>query len=198
MSRATAAGMTDYSHQSLDAILNDLSNWSIALTKTMAYLDVNKQKLVDNGYWEQANGDFKWIFSRSFMFYQTALIEINEIREQIPIEVQPNHVARLNRIGITSYEINMEWGDVWHRDMKPKPYGTPNFVILEDLYANSRDMSVDLMDLSNAADRLKDYVGRKGNLDQSVANAKTINVNIGRDFSGNLIVGDDNEVKNET
>lgn len=198
MSRADTAGMTDYSHQSLEAILKDLSNWLIVLKEIMTYLENNSQKLVDNGYWEEVNGDFKWIFARTYKFYATALIEIKEIKEQLPIEVQSNHVMRLNRIGIATHEIYMDWSDVWVNDVKPKQYGNPNFLILEDLHNRSVDIAADLMDLSNAADRLKDYVGRKGNLDQSTANGKTINVNIGRDFSGNLIVGDDNEAENQT
>ncbi len=196
MSRTTVAGMTDYSHQSLDTILNDLGNWSTTLVKTIAHLENNKQKLIDNEYWKTTDDDFKWIFARAHMFYTTALTEINEIRDQMPLEVQPNHVTRLERIGKTSYEINMEWGDTWHNRMKPKQYGDPNFIILEDLYAKSRDMAVDLMDLSNVADRLKDYIGRKGKLGQNNLGASNINVNIGRDFSGNLIVGSDNEANN--
>ena len=194
MSRADTAGMTDYSHQSLEAILKDLSNWLIALKEMMTYLENNSQKLVDNGYWEDINGDFKWIFARANRFYATALTEIEEIKEQLSIEVQSNHVTRLNRIGITSHEIYMDWSDVWVNDVKPKQYGNPNFIILENLCNRSGDMAADLLDLSNVADRLKDYIGRKGNLEQAAPSVTNNNVNIVGDVSGTIIVGDDNEV----
>lgn len=196
MSRADTAGMTDYSHQSLEAILKDLSSWLIALKETMIYLENNSQKLVDNGYWEEVNIDFKWIFARAYKFYATALTEIEEIKEQLPIEVQSNHVTRLNQIGIISHEIYMDWSDVWVNDVKPKQYGNPNFFILENLHNRSVDMAADLLDLSNVADRLKDYIGRKGNLEQAIPSVTNNNVNIVGDVSGIVIVGDDNEVKN--
>jgi ActR/RegA family two-component response regulator len=198
MSRATSAGMTDYSHQSLENILKDLENWSVTIKRIMLHLETQKQILITNGYWESANSDFKWIYARAFMLYTTALTEVFEIKEQLPVEVQNNHVTRLNHIGTTSYEINMEWGTVWHKEVNPKQYGDQNFKILEDLYAKSRDMAIDLMDLSNVAERLKDYVGRKGSIMHSDTSGTSINVNIGRDFSGNLVIGDENETNNDS
>ena len=194
MSRADTAGMTDYSHQSLNAILQDLSDWSVRLGKTTSYLESNRKIIIDNGYWNNVNGDFKWILARSFMFFETALSEIEEIREQLTIEVQSNHIERLNRIGITSHEIYMEWSDVWVNDVKPKQYGNSNFLILEDLRNNSGNMVTDLFDLSNVANRLNDFIGRKSNLNQSVVNNYRNEINVNGDVTGNIINGNNNEV----
>ena len=194
MSRADTAGMTDYSHQSLNAILQDLSDWSVRLGKTTSYLESNRKIIIDNGYWNNVNGDFKWILARSFMFFETALSEIEEIREQLTIEVQSNHIERLNRIGITSHEIYMEWSDVWVNDVKPKQYGNSNFLILEDLRNNSGNMVTDLVDLSNVANRLNDFIGRKSNLNQSVVNNYRNEINVNGDVTGNIINGNNNEV----
>jgi hypothetical protein len=195
MARALAAGSTDYSHQSLDDILSDLDDWSAALRKDMTIIATNKKKLEDNNYWELANTDFKWLLARAVKFYETSLNEIVEIREQIPIEVESHHVNRLRSLGNTSHELNLEFGDVWHHDVRPKDYGESNFMIFEKLYIDGRELSIDMEDLSNVAARLEDFVGRKGRANKL---ANNINVNIGRDFSGNLIVGDDNEAKNES
>jgi hypothetical protein len=186
--------MTDYSHQSLNAILKDLSDWLFLLARAISYLESNQRKIIDNGYWDSVNGDYKWIFARSYMFFETALSEIEEIRDQLPIEVQSNHVERLNRIGVTSHEIYREWSDVWVNDVKPKQYGNPNFLILEDLRNCSGDMIANLLDLSNAADRLKDFIGRKSNLDKPVINNNHNEIHIHGNGEGNFIIGNNNEV----
>lgn len=198
MPRTISAGITNYSHQSLENILKDLENWYVNLKKIMPHLEFQKQILIANGYWEEVNSNFIQIYTRAFLLYTTALTEIIEIKEQIPTEVQNNHVTRLNHIGIASYEISTDWDAVWHKDVKPKNYEDQNFKILEDLYAESRDMAIDLINLSNASERLKDYVGRKGSITSSNTSGKSINVNIGRDFSGNLIIGDENETNSES
>lgn len=197
MARASTAGMTDYSHQSLEDILRDLSNWFFTLQDVRAHLESEKQKLIENNYWEYVNVDFKQIFNYSFKFFETVTTEINEIQSELSLEIQSHHVARLMQLGKTSHEIYMVWKEVWVNDVNPKQYGNPNFAILERLYNHSCDMVIDLLDLTNVSDRLKDFVGKKVKPEQSSQITNNNIITIHGDNKGNTIIGNDNEVNNE-
>lgn len=198
MARADTAGMTDYSHQSIDDILKDLNNCLIVLKATIPLLEDEHRKLAENKYWKNVVSEYKWIFSRTNIFFETVIKEIEEIKEQLLIEVQTNHVQRLHKLDKTSYEIYMEWNDVWINDVKSKEYGNPNFLILESLRNRCGNILLNLFDLSNMAERLKDYLGRKGNLKQSNSGVNNkIEVNVDGSVSGNLIIGDDNEISHK-
>ncbi len=62
----------------------------------------------------------------------------------------------------TGDELNLSYGRVWHREYKHKEYDNPDFRLVEDLYRDGRGMVADMLDLSNLAARLEDFVGRKG------------------------------------
>jgi len=155
------AGMADFSHKTLDDVFKELEgelNW---LEYTQNLLTTNQKTLIDNGYWDNVNSDFKGLISYALKFYDTCSHEIREILSEILTEVQFHHVARLQRMSITSEELNFRFGDVWKQDYKPKDYGNENFELVEQMYAKGRDMAVDMMDLSNVAERVKDFVGKK-------------------------------------
>jgi hypothetical protein len=165
MPRSMFAGSTDYSHQSLDDIIIDLNNWATSLESTIAFLDDSQRELDANGFWERVNIDFVLVVLTALKFYRTALSEIREIRNEIPLDIKQHHVARLARLGKTSRELDLEFGSAWHKKIDPyttnDDYRNPNFQMLERMYARGRDMAIDTIDLSNVAARLADYVGRK-------------------------------------
>lgn len=45
--------------------------------------------------------------------------------------------------------------------MDNKQYGTKEFTTVERIYSDTRDMAVNLLDMSNMANRLKDYIGKE-------------------------------------
>lgn len=173
------AGMTDYSHQTLDDIVKELESYLDSLMYIQNLLITHRKTLIDNGYWDKVNGDFRGTIVYAMKFYDTCIKEINEILSEILLEIQQHHVTRIQSLYTTADELNLRFGDVWHREYMPKEYGNENFWLVEQMYAKGRDMSVDMLDLSNLAARLKDFVGKKNyGLQKSSLDLKNIHPNI--------------------
>jgi hypothetical protein len=159
--RALIAGMTDYSHQSFRDIVRDLEHWVTSLNEVRNYLKANLRKLEESGYWETVIFELKAIFQYAIKFYDTSIKEINEILSEIQVEVQSHHISRLRRLSECAVNLNIEYGRIWHQEYIDKDYGEQNFMILENMYAEGRQMAVDMLDLSRAVERLTDFVGKK-------------------------------------
>lgn len=173
------AGMTDFSHQTLDDIVKELENNLDSLEYVQNLLTTHQKTLIDNGYWENVNGDFQDLIAYVMKFYDTCIKEIKEILSEMLSEIQQNHITRIQRMYKTADELNLQFGDVWHRDYKPKEYGNENFRLVEQMYAKGRDMSVYMLDLSNVAERLKDFVGKKNyGLQKTNLDLKNVHPNI--------------------
>jgi hypothetical protein len=173
------AGMTDYSHQTLDDIVKELEGYLDWLNYVQNLLTTHRETLINNGYWDKVNDDFKGIIAYAMKFYDTCIKEIREILSEMLLEIQQHHITRIQSLYTTADELNLQFGDVWHRDYKPKEYGNENFWLVEQMYAKGRDMSVDMLDLSNLAARLKDFVGKKNyGLQKASLDLKNVHPNI--------------------
>jgi len=143
------------------------------------------------------------MIDRELIFYETSLGELGEIKTEIVSEIERHHISRLSHLGKTAREFNIDIGKVWHHNVSPyamdEDYQNPDFKTLEKMYAVGRNMAIDMMDLSNAANRLKDYLGRKEKTKKSgIGDKPNITINIDGDVSGNLVVGDDNELSEKS
>ncbi len=161
MPRGLFAGSTDYSHQTFSDIIDDLNNWKTSLLNTTETINSIIKHLQDNGYWSGVPDDFSWLVMYALKFYETSIVEIGSIIHDLESEVQENHISRLRSLAKTAHDLNIDFGRVWHQEYKPKDYGEPNFSNVEKIYALGRDMVVDMLDLSNAAARLEDFIGMK-------------------------------------
>lgn len=160
MSRATAAGTTDYRHQSFIDIQKDIVEWIDELHYILNLIDKNIKLLEEANYWETVPFDIQSIIIYARKFYRTTENELSEILLDTQHKVEKHHVVRLERVGDMAYEINIRWGTNWHRN-NPREYDKDEFRILEEIYAKGRDVAAGLLDLSNVAERLADFVGRK-------------------------------------
>lgn len=163
MARSIIAGLTDYSTQTISEMSEDLNESSIYLAETCELLKRTISELKESGYWESIFGDFSDYILFCTDFFERSNKEISEINKEIGKDVQAHHFARLNTIGIKASEINRQIGILWHREYpgQLKDYQNINFRMVEKLYAKSRDTVAYLMDLTNLASRLQDYVGKK-------------------------------------
>jgi len=75
-------------------------------------------------------------------------------------EVKQHHIKRLYKIATVAQEINVDIGKIWHQQYHNKQYGNSDFSIIEDIYADTRNMAVNLLDMANIAERLNDYIGK--------------------------------------
>lgn len=159
MSRSIIGGGTDYSHQTLKDIQKDFKNWEIALKLTIASIENTTKVLKKKGYWDNVPFDFKNEVAYSMIYFATCLEEITKIDTDIQTEVRNDHISRIKSLGITASKLNNDFGISWHREYGAKDYENEDFRLVETIYQEGRNMAVDLLDLSNVAIRLKDFIG---------------------------------------
>lgn len=195
MAKGLVGGMTDYSHQSFNDIISDLESEKENTIAFIKMIEEGIEKSNENKYWDnKVPYDFKSIVAYSLKHYRTTVTELSEIVEEIKNEVQEHHFRRLQRISKVANEINSEIGQVWNRkyDDKIKDYGEKKFLQVEQVYSDTRDMAVNLLDISNIASRLKDYIGKNNNM----GNKNKLGDLSNNTFNGHttIIVGDNNKV----
>ena len=161
MPRGLLAGSTDYSHQTFRDILDDLNEWKTSLINTTSDINTLLLNLQNSGYWSRVPDDFSILTMYAIRFFETSLEELGGITKELGIEVQDNHISRINSLAKTAGKLSRDFGQTWNREYGPKDYGEPNFNNVEEIYRLGRGMAVDMVDLSNVAARLKDFLGMK-------------------------------------
>jgi hypothetical protein len=141
-------------------MLADLGDWTASLREVRRFFDVTVQELERGGYWTEVDWDFRNLVHYSIKFFDTSTDEITAVAHEMGEEVRHDHVKRLRQLFNVARELNREYGTTWHRDYTNKEYGKSEFRKVEELYARGRDMAVDMLDLSNLATRLEDFVGQ--------------------------------------
>ena len=197
MAKGLIGGMTDYSHQSFNDIISDLESEKVNTIAFITMIEEEIEKANENKYWDnKVPHVFKSIVAYSINNYRTTVTELGEIVEEIKNEVQEHHCRRLQRISEVADEINVEIGQVWNRkyDEKIKDYGEKDFRHVEQVYGYTRDMAVNLLDISNLASRLKDYIGKSSN---NMGKKNKLGDLSNNTFNGHttIIVGDNNNIK---
>lgn len=196
MAKGIMGGVTDYSYQSFDDLVTDIEKEIDNILEFKRIIEANLTVLVTNGYWKTfVPFDFKTIVSNCLHFFKTVITELSDISNEIRIEVQEHHCVRLSSLAKVADERNIQFGKIWHEKYLNKEYGNENFDLVENIYQDTRDAVVNLIDLHNIASRLKDFIGRKNvRLEQ--------NKNV-VDFSNNtfgdnatIIVGNGNQISN--
>jgi hypothetical protein len=162
MAKGLLAGMTDYNHQSFEDILEDLEKERKSTIAFKDQIQENIDKLTNNGYWANSVPfDFKNIVVYSLRHYKTVISELTDIEKDLQNEVQQNHLKRLRKLATVAQEINVDIGRIWHQQYDNKEYGNDDFRIVENIYGDTRDMAVNLLDIENIAERLDDFIGKK-------------------------------------
>lgn len=156
------AGFTDYSSQSLNDILIDLKEWINTLEDTNHKVNNLLKELEKSLYFSYIDEEFLNYVKYSLSVYESSKNEIVNIIKDMEFAIKEHHVKRLNRIGKQADKINRRIGKIWHQVYtKTKDYNNPNFVKVEFIYSEIGDTAADLLDISNASDRLDDFVGMK-------------------------------------
>jgi hypothetical protein len=163
MSRSLLAGFTNYKHQSFKDMLLDLEDWISMLNEAKGSIESNIQELKNNNYWESVYSDFRLLMLKTFKFFETSIDELGEILSDIKSEVRNDHVNRIRRLSRTAEDLDDDFGRIWANEYPKKNYGDKNFNFVEELYEEGRGMVLDMLDLSNLAERLEDFIGRKQN-----------------------------------
>lgn len=153
--------MTDYNHQSFADLIADLVEEKNRTIEFRNEIQKNLDTLNSNSYWrENVPFDFRNIISYSITHFNTAISEFEDIVRDIKLEVKEHHVKRLKKIYTVSQEINVNVGKIWHKEYGYKNYGNEDFGLVEQIYCDTRDMAVNLLDTANIAERLHDFIGK--------------------------------------
>ncbi len=161
MPRSVIPGTTDYRIQSFEDMILDFRGYIRELKKALKTLKVNIRKLKQLKYWDKVDWDFQRLVEYSIKFYDTAIVEISDILGEIQEEVGLHHVRRARQLGETAAELNVRYGRIWHQEYRNKEYSNKDFKLVERLYEEGRNMALSMKDLSNLAERLDDFVGKK-------------------------------------
>lgn len=192
MAKGLIGGMTDYNHQSFCDIIEDLNHEYDNITAFIDAIESNFKKVEENHYWDNVPSNFIQKVLYSLKHYKTTQEELSEIANEIDIEVKEHHIRRLQKIASVASEINIDIGKIWHQQYDCKDYGNCNFKIVERIYCDARDMAVNLLDMSNIAGRLNDYVGKTNKTNVMKSESFSINVS---DSNNVTIVSQSRDVK---
>jgi len=162
MPRSELAGMTDYRHQTFEDMVSDMRKWVNSLEETIRAMNQLVEKIREVEYWDGVPYDFRALVAYAMKFYKTSVTEISEMLVQFAKEVKNGHVVRIKSLGKLAGEINRDFGLAWNRDYGIKEYGKDEFKLVEKIYEEGRGMAIDMLDLSNLAERLEDFIGTKG------------------------------------
>ena len=176
MTRSLMAGMTDYSHQSLEDMVADLQGWVKNLTQVCEVLEEGEAQLQEKDYWKKVSYTVKGNFGYSWKFFKTSIEEITTILADFADEIEANHITRIRSLAKTAKNLDRDFAIEWHQEAweRHKDYGNPDFDIVEKMYAEARGMAADMLDLSNLASRLEDFVGKKGKQNNDVTEVQKI------------------------
>lgn len=155
------AGGMDFSHQSFDDIVKEMKDRLTEIGVGINYIVDSRQILIDNGYWGNVDYDFRALVNYSQKFYETCTKEISEILIDFQTEIKQHHVTRVDKLYDKARELNIDFGRVWNRTEGWKEYGNENFMLVEKIYIEARQVSINMLDLGPAAHRLQDFVGRQ-------------------------------------
>jgi len=195
MAKGLLGGMTDYSHQSFNDIIADLEKEQKNVTAFINEIEENLAKVNDSGYWNsKVPSNFTMVVEYSLKHYKTCQEELAEISSEIQSEVRDHHFKRLQRLSSVADEINKDIGKIWHQDYDDKDYGNADFKIVENIYRDTRDMAVNLLDISNVASRLNDFIGKTKVKMEKNQNLGGISHTTFGD-NATIVVGDQNHVK---
>jgi hypothetical protein len=171
MAKGLFAGATDYSNQSLNDIITDLDSEYQNISAFIDMIEQDKAVLESNKYWGKIVPiQFKIMIEYALKHYKTVRDELNELKNEIGELVEEHHIKIIKNASEVASEININIGKTWHQDYRNKNYEDANFKLVEKIYEDTRDMAVNLLDLSNIAKRLENFIGKKN------SHMKTLNI----------------------
>ena len=195
MARGLLAGLTDYSHQSFQDILEDIEDakknaiaYTEEINRHIAALDAN------GNLWKNQPFDFRNIVGYSLKHYETVASECSDIISDIKKRrVEEHHCNRLIKTAEVSQKINVDIGKYWNNKNEIyKNYDDPNFRFIENIYADTRDAAIYFLELENIAIRLTDFIGKTSGMEDKQPSTNFQGAQFGHNTV--IVVGDNNVV----
>ena len=184
--QSISIGCTDYSIQSLEDIKSDIRKWISFVDEDIPVFQDVMVELDNNGFWKPCCFDFHSYCNSLKTIYTTIQTDLERVIRDIESNNITNVTVKLlnnvGNVGSNQYTFSGEAfhsnEDVWH------DYGSKLFKKAEkELYARSKDFFGTLIDASNAAERLRDFMKEQTVIDNSIH------------AENSVIIGDGNSIK---
>lgn len=173
MAQGAFGGSSRYDNQSLEDIVKDINVWIGFCSDTLLLFNETISRLKENKYYDTVPFNLRALFEATTRDITTFISDFNSILESISADrIYMRDVRLLKNIGSYSVESNNTYGRVYQGSfdhwVEMPNHNDPNFHALERLYGDGRDLFVTLMDASNAAERLRDYMSNEHQKNQQV------------------------------
>ncbi|GGD02266.1 hypothetical protein [Pontibacillus salipaludis] len=160
MARGAFTGSTDFSTQPLSEVVKELSNWKKDIKGVSDLFEETIREIDTGSLSVEVDIDFLISCRNLYSFFITAIQDLKDVLDGIDSEIQEYHVNLLKNIGQNAGRFYRSHRKVWHAS-EYKPYWKNDFRPVEKLYVEGSDMTGDMIDINNAAERLKDFVGKR-------------------------------------
>ncbi len=160
MAQGFMAGATNYDDQSIEDIIENITDWISFTKETKDFFEKNIEILRKNGYWDETIPyDFQSTLVQSIRCFRTFIVDLEGVLLAIANKrITVKEVNLLKKIGTNSSDYSREYGRTYNGGERWKVYSNENFKIAEQLYANGRGYFENLKDAGNIYSRLNDYV----------------------------------------
>lgn len=167
MAQGLFAGATKYSEQTKQAIGEDIVCW-IAASKKIKPMFIETILLLKNhDYWNNIPYNFQMFCENLPNVIKTIISDLELVHHNI----EKDHIAQADiNLLKNIFNIVTENEEFCWRSYKDASdgywyeYGNKDFALVETLYKEGRDYLITLKDISNAAERLKDYMKEEKNV----------------------------------
>jgi len=154
------AGVTDYRYQPLREIRGDVDRWRAYVVSAHERVENLYESIRAAGADDTISYNLRATIARSLLFFESTADDLKDVLVGMAGTVEERHVRLLRRIGETARDLDRKWGDSWNEEYRNPRYSDDSFATAEEIYKEGRQTCIDLLDCSNAAERLADFVGR--------------------------------------
>ena len=199
MAQCFMAGMTSYENQSLADISEDITHWITYSEETKNNINKLLFKLKNTAFYSHIPYDYKAMIHEMPRICQTNIDDFKRALEAIQTHtLTQGNVDLFWKIGTRAIENgndNKKYyksrdEGYWH------DYGNPEFKMVEDIYAMFGNYCATLLDVTNAASRLKDYIDIPKEVTAMKYENNSINIGNNNQIS-NSVIGSKNTVELE-
>lgn len=159
MAQSIFAGGTSYDHQTLEDINEDIKKWIQYTIDSRDKIKELRGVLENSSYWEETPYDFVLLLNSTDLCFETIISDLKSIDDAIGnVLVSNKEVKLLENIGRLSEKFEKRYGNVKVRAFTHRIYSEEGFEPVVKIYKEGRDLFLTLLDASNAAIRLNDFV----------------------------------------
>lgn len=199
MAKSIFQGMTDYSIQSLDDILSDLTKSINFAIEDEKFINERIHKLTIKNCWDsnEIPTEFRIIIKNILKYLQTVQKTLEQLTIELSQNVQEQHILQLEHIGKTASRLASDIEHYWKKEYDDiQLYKNPNYKIIEDIYNQSVTILLYLGDTLQMSEQLKKEVKMNKNIVNNISGNNN-NVINGDNNNNSVITGDKNLTKLE-